>query len=115
MAQFAQSICSDIPEGSLKRSVIQGKVEANIGLLAKIVGGGAGIDATKTDEIYKGIPFEKLPDNIPTASMCKLELIKVLLLHGRSGDAVPETFQLTNGSHSPAISNIQGNVTIEER
>jgi len=54
MAQFAQSICGDIPEGSLTRTSIQGKVEANAGLLAKIISGDANVSGTKTEEIYKG-------------------------------------------------------------
>jgi hypothetical protein len=79
MAQFAQSICGDIPEGSLTRTSIQGKVEANANLLAKIITGDANVSGTRTDEIYKGIPFDKLPDKIPTVSMCKIELVKLLL------------------------------------
>lgn len=79
ISQFAQNICSDIPSGSLTRSNIQGKVQANAGLFAKIVSGSAEFDAAKSDEIYKGIPFEKLPPSIPTVTMCKLELAKVLL------------------------------------
>lgn len=79
MAQFAQSICGDIPEGSLTRSEIAGKVEANAALLTKILGGSANADAKRIEETYKGIPFDKLPANIPTVSMCKSELIKVLI------------------------------------
>jgi len=54
MAQFAQSICGDIPEGSLTRTSIQGKVEANAGLLAKIISGDANVSGSKTEELYKG-------------------------------------------------------------
>ena len=79
MAQFAQFICGDIPEGSLTRTTIQGKVQASAGLLAKIVSGSGDVSASKTDEIYKGIPFDKLPDHIPTVSMCKSELVKIIL------------------------------------
>ncbi len=96
IAQFAQSICGDIPEGSLTRTSIQGKVEANAGLLAKIISGDANVSGTKTEEIYKGIPFDKLPDNIPTVSMCKSELVRLLLAqeHGT-------VIQHTEGSGSP--------------
>jgi hypothetical protein len=79
MAQFAQSICGDIPEGSLTRTSVQGKVEANANILAKIISGDANASAARTDEIYKGIPFDKLPDKIPTVGMCKIELVKLLL------------------------------------
>jgi hypothetical protein len=74
MAEFSQSICGDIPEAHLTRTSIQGKVEANASLLAKIITGDANVSGSRADEIYKGIPFEKLPDKIPTVSMCKLEL-----------------------------------------
>ena len=79
MAQFAQAICGDIPEGNLTRTAIQGKVEANAGAFAKIFSGSGDVSGSRTEEIYKGIPFSKLPDKIPTVSMCKLELIKILL------------------------------------
>ena len=78
ISQFAQSICGDIPEGNLTRTAIQGKVEANAGLLAKIISGNANVSASRTQEIYKGIPFKKLPDKIPTVSMCKSQLVSVI-------------------------------------
>jgi len=106
MAQFAQSICGDIPEGSLTRTSIQGKVEANVGLLAKLISGDANVSGTKAEEIYNGIPFDKLPDKIPTVSMCKIELVKVLLAqqHGT-------VIQHTEGSGSP-IQSGNGNTNI---
>jgi hypothetical protein len=79
IAQFAQSICSDIPQGNLTKTNIQGQIGANAGLLAKIITGDVNVSGSKTDEIYKGIPFDKLPNQIPTASMCKLEVVKLLL------------------------------------
>ena len=78
LAQFAESICGDIPKGELTKTNIQGKIGANVGLVAKVLSGNAELAASKAREIYEGIPFDKLPDNIPTVSMCKLELIKVL-------------------------------------
>jgi hypothetical protein len=89
MAQFAQSICGDIPEATLTRTTIQGKVEANAGIVAKILSGDANVSASKTDEIYKGIPFEKLPDHIPTVAMCKSELIKLLLSQKQATPPAP--------------------------
>ena len=79
IAQFAQSICGDIPEGNLTRSTIEGKVKANAGLLARVISGDAELSGSKTEEIYKGIPFEKLPEKIPTVSMCKIELVKLIM------------------------------------
>src|SRR5712671_5406074 len=79
MAQFAQSICGDIPEGSLTRTSIQKTVRENSGALARIISGDTNVGGSNTEEIYKGIPFDKLPDKIPTVSMCKLELVKLLL------------------------------------
>lgn len=78
ISQFAQSICGDIPEGHLTRTSIQGKVGAQAGLLAKIVTGDADVSASRTAEIYEGIPFDKLPDQIPTVSMCKSQLVRVI-------------------------------------
>jgi hypothetical protein len=79
IAQFAQSICGDIPEGSLTKTEIKGKVEANAGLLAKILSGDANLSADRVSQIYKGIPLDKLPDKIPTVAMCKVELAKSIL------------------------------------
>ncbi|HVR56033.1 MAG TPA: hypothetical protein VMT72_04325 [Pseudolabrys sp.] len=94
IAQFAQSICGDIPEGSMTRTNIQGKVEANAGAIAKILSGGVDVDASRSSEIYRGIPFEKLPPNIPTVSMCKSELVK-LLISQRSAAPAPVVAQYT--------------------
>jgi hypothetical protein len=80
IAQFAQSICGDIPEGSLTRTMIQGKVEASALALARVITGSVDVSASRATEIYKGIPFEKLPDSIPTVSMCKSELANTILL-----------------------------------
>ena len=79
IAQFAQSICGDVPEGGLTRTEIQAKVQANAGTLAKIVSGDANVTVNRMDEIYKGIPFEKLPDKIPTVAMCKSDLSKAII------------------------------------
>ena len=79
LEDFAQSICGDIPEGNLTKTTIQGKVAANAGLLTKLLSGVAEADVTRQQETYRGIPFDKLPDRIPTVAMCKSELIKVIL------------------------------------
>jgi hypothetical protein len=84
IAQFAQSICGDIPEGNLSRTEIKGKVEANAGLLAKIISGDANLSADRVSEIYKGIPLDRLPDKIPTVAMCKSELVKSILARAKS-------------------------------
>ncbi|NKK64224.1 hypothetical protein GFL88_11895 [Rhizobium leguminosarum bv. viciae] len=78
IAQFAESICGEIPQGSLTKTSIQGKIEAQADTLAKIITGDANVSGFETTEIYKGIPFDKLPDNIPTVSMCKLEVVKLI-------------------------------------
>jgi hypothetical protein len=79
MAQFAQSVCGDIPSGQYSKSTIAGGVKVNAPLLAKLLSGDANVGADKVDEVYNGIPFQKLPDNIPTVAMCKLELVKILI------------------------------------
>jgi hypothetical protein len=101
MAEFAQSICGDIPEGNLTRTSIEGKIGANIGLLAKVMGGDASASGSRSAEIYKGIPFEKLPDRIPTVAMCKSELVKLL---------VSQKSQTTNSAPGGIIQNGNNNV-----
>lgn len=76
---FAQSICGDIPEGRLTRTEIEGKIQANVGAFARLLGASGELSASQKDEVYKGIPLDKLPSNIPTVSMCKSELAKVLV------------------------------------
>jgi hypothetical protein len=77
---FAQSICGDIPEATLTRTSIQGKVKANVGTLVRLlISGDANVSVESSEEILKGIPLEKLPANIPTVSMCKLELVKTIV------------------------------------
>jgi hypothetical protein len=70
-AALAQSICSDVPEAGLTRDSIRGRVEANAGIIAKLITGDENISASRSQEIYNGIPFDKLPDKIPTASGSK--------------------------------------------
>jgi hypothetical protein len=112
IAAFAQSICGDIPEGSLTRTAIQGKVEANARVLAKILSGDANVSGSRAEEIYKGVPFDKLPASIPTVAMCKSELAKTLIQGRRSSNDAPTTTQVTTGNDSPAVSNVNGNVVI---
>jgi hypothetical protein len=49
-----------------------------------LISGGADVTGSQAEVIYRGIPFDKLPDKIPTVSMCKLELVKILN-QGQSG------------------------------
>jgi hypothetical protein len=88
ISQFAQSICGDIPEGSLTKNSIQGKVHASAPLLARIVSGNVGLDANRIEEIYRGIPLNKLPDNIPTVAMCKSHLTEIIF-SARTAQPVP--------------------------
>lgn len=84
LAKFAEKICGDIPSGSLTRTQIQGAVRANTGVLSRIIGGSGDVSASRQEEIYNGIPFDKLPNNIPTVSMCKSELMKIILARRES-------------------------------
>jgi hypothetical protein len=47
--------------------------------------GGAATTSLHAEEIYSGIPFDKLPDQIPTVSMCKSQLVMLLLSHINPG------------------------------
>lgn len=79
MAQFAQSICGDIPSGTLSKTTIKGAVQANATVLARILTGSGDLSADTVREVYEGIPLDNLPDQIPTVAMCKSELVKALL------------------------------------
>jgi hypothetical protein len=93
IAAFAQSICGEIPVGSYSRTTIQGRVAANAGVIARIVSGDANLSAGKIEEIYNGIPFDKLPSNIPTVAMCKSELAKAILSRPRTQAPPPQIDQ----------------------
>jgi hypothetical protein len=93
IAQFAQSICGDIPEGSLTRASIQGKVGEHADVFAKLASGGADQTESQAKVTYKGIPFDKLPDKIPTVSMCKIELLKILLPYIKEGQSGRHLFE----------------------
>ena len=105
IAQFAQSICGDIPEGTLTKTAIQGKVAASASTLAKILSGDSIVGDSRIEEIYKGIPFDKLPGNIPTVAMCKSELAKILVSQ-RAVAAPPIVAQYTvcSGEYERACS-----------
>ncbi len=108
IAQFAQSICGDIPEGSLTRTSVQGKVEINATALAKIITGSGNVSASKAEEIYRGVPFDKLPDSIPTVAMCKSELAKILIMKAQkesyvSPNSVGEVKKLCTSSEGTEI------------
>jgi hypothetical protein len=75
---FAEKICTDIPEGSLTRTTIKGKIGANASVVAKLVSGEADLTVERTSEIVKGILFKKLPKSIPTFAMCKFSVVEML-------------------------------------
>jgi hypothetical protein len=74
--QLIQSICDDIPGKTLTKTAIQEKIEANASALARIVSGDANVSASRTREIYATIPFDDLPNNIPS-ERCKGEVLNL--------------------------------------
>lgn len=80
IAEFTEEICGGLPVGKLSRTEIKGEVEANAARLSKLLGVGAGGSGSTFEELVVGIPFEKLPKEIPTQAMCESELAKILLL-----------------------------------
>jgi hypothetical protein len=78
IASFAQSVCDDVPKGSDARTSIKGKIEANSGVLARIIAGNKGVSGWKAEELYEGIPFDKLPNKFTSTAVCKVELVKLL-------------------------------------
>ncbi|MFF9550333.1 hypothetical protein [Methylobacterium fujisawaense] len=112
IAQFAESICADIPQGNLTRTEIAGKVGANAGAFAKIVGGSANIDAKRTAEIYKGIPFDKLPDKIPTVGMCKSHLAEILLESRKGSNNIRSESYSVNAPKGVGVGKNNGSINI---
>ena len=76
---FANDICTNI-EGSITRSAVEGKVTASSSAL-KLLGVNVSVDGTASvnNEKYKGIPFEKLPDDMKDPIKCKQELSTMML------------------------------------
>lgn len=78
ISSFAEDICGDIPEGRMSKTQIEGKLSANAGRLFRLFGASGKVVADHTSEFYRGIPLANLPDRIPTVSMCKSELVRVI-------------------------------------
>ncbi|GGE12657.1 hypothetical protein GCM10011390_34800 [Aureimonas endophytica] len=78
VAGFSRSVCEDITSGLLTRTRIKEAVEARVGVLAAMVNGGEAVSESFVRQLYSGIPFDKLPDYMPSALSCKFELASVI-------------------------------------
>lgn len=79
---FAYSICDEIrTEGIITRREIEGKISADANRVAKLVGLSVGADGKLKDERteYKGLPFDKIADQVQGARTCRLEVAKMLI------------------------------------
>jgi hypothetical protein len=77
ISDFAKEVCDEISaEGQITRSKIELKLNGNITGLAKALGlkAGAGGTYTRNNESYKGVPYEKLPEQMSDSRACKREL-----------------------------------------
>ncbi len=107
LTDFSRSICNSIPQHVLSRQSVQAKVAANTGILAKLVTGNPKLHDTTINDLYKKIPFDKLPDKIETSNDCTFQLAMVLSLlttqlnGNRSGDIEEET-EKSKPSHDNA-------------
>jgi hypothetical protein len=79
ITQFAHNICGELPSGGVSTAAIKDKVQANAGLLAKLVTNSAKVTESVQNEVYAGIPFDKLPHDVNNVTQCKVELIKIIL------------------------------------
>lgn len=78
IAAFTESVCNDTTPTGPTRENIKGKVAGKVDVLAKIITGGSNVSDSHAQEIYKGIPFDKLPEHGQTVSMCKSNLADLI-------------------------------------
>ena len=89
IVSYSATICDDIikdigTKSEITRTLVQGKVEASLPKLAKIIGaklGGEG-ELLYDSTVTIGIPFEKLPDQLSSARDCR-ERLTVLFIEER--------------------------------
>jgi hypothetical protein len=82
ISDFANDVCDQISAGGeITRSKIEVTLNGNMTGLAKALGLSAGANGiyTKDNEIFKGVPYEKLPDQMSDSRLCKRELAKILI------------------------------------
>ena len=79
---FAKEICDEISTiGSIKRTEVEGKISGKLDGIAKLLGASISAEGTiKLDDInYKGIPYEKLPEQMSDSRECKKSITMMLL------------------------------------
>lgn len=82
IADFAEKVCDRVEtSGSIESTKVMGQLTGEAKALVKLIGGKVGIDGSITVEntTYKGLPFEKLPEQMSDARDCRKELALVLL------------------------------------
>lgn len=82
IAKFAKEICDEIrPEGTITRQEIEGRLQGEVGGVARAIGLSVGADGKlrhdKTE--YKGLPIEKVSDQMKDARDCRLQVTKMLV------------------------------------
>ena len=107
LTDFSRSICNSIPQQVLSRESVQAKVAANASILAKLVTGNPNLHDKTINDLYKEIPFDKLPDKIETSNDCTFQVARILNLlatqsnGNSSGDITEET-----GKSQPSRDNV---------
>lgn len=82
IAKFAKEICDEIrPEGTITRQEIEGRLQGEVGGVARAIGLSVGADGKlrhdKTE--YKGLPIDKVSDQMKDARDCRFQVTKMLV------------------------------------
>jgi hypothetical protein len=82
IASFAERICDRVEaSGTIESTKVMGQLTGEAKALIRLIGGTVGVDGSITIEntTYKGLPFDKLPEQMSDARECRKELALVLL------------------------------------
>jgi hypothetical protein len=79
ISKFAADNCENIPKGGITRNELEEKLDGTLIPFLERFGVQGNRQNKSFEEKYSGIPINKLPDSIPTISMCKSELVKLII------------------------------------
>ena len=81
ISAFAKDICDEIRiDGKIARREIEGKLSGEAGGVAKVIGLSVGADGKIRDDQteYKGLPFDKVAQQMQSARECRQQVAKML-------------------------------------
>ena len=78
--KFASNICNEIRlQGSYSREKIEAKINGEIAGVAKLIGASVSANGKLNIHNEKGLPYEKLAEQISSARDCRREIAKLLI------------------------------------